>query len=127
MLPAMKHMRGKVITVCGPVDPVALGKVMMHEHLYVNLFNKVDGEIQLAERDLIFKEGIPSIRKCNEYGCHAFCAQQEDKVFRYDNMPPPPWLYMFTETLPSFRRLGLTAQEEETMMVKNPQRILPVQ
>ena len=339
MLPAMKPMMGKVITVCGPVDPVALGKVMMHEHLYVNLFNKVDGGIRQAERDLIFSEGIPSIRKCNEHGCHAFvdaswpsvranaafyveasaaanmhivlctgfyreielnsyfvktperqiwpfvrqalveeltelcvreivegiggstvhagalkvassgpvltpaedkafravaraqrqtgvhitthctqigaettqlrllekegvdlnrvlightaghlmdaacrqtcmdwmrrgasflptnlalganggeywrplvtairtifdaglgdhlclgldcafCAQQEDMVFRYDNMPPPPWRYMFTETLPAFRRLGLTAEEEELIMGQNPQRILPVQ
>ena len=41
-------------------------------------------------------------------------------------MPPPPFLYMFSHVLPAFRRLGLTPQEEQTMMASNPQRILPV-
>jgi phosphotriesterase-related protein len=39
----------------------------------------------------------------------------------------PPWLYMFTHTLPAFRKLGLTAEEEDWIMRRNPQRILPVQ
>ena len=42
-------------------------------------------------------------------------------------IPPPPFLHMFTHTLPAFRKMGLTADEEETIMRKNPQRILPVQ
>ena len=41
-------------------------------------------------------------------------------------MPPPPFLYMFTDTLPAFRELGLTPEEEETIMAGNPQRILPL-
>lgn len=41
-------------------------------------------------------------------------------------MPPPPFLHMFTHTLPAFRRLGLTPGQEETIMAENPQRILPV-
>ena len=41
-------------------------------------------------------------------------------------MPPPPFLYMFTDVLPAFRKLGLNEKEEETIMVKNPQRILPI-
>jgi len=47
--------------------------------------------------------------------------------FVYSIIPPPPYLYMFTHTLPAFRKMGLTAKEEETIMVENPQRILPVQ
>ena len=39
---------------------------------------------------------------------------------------PPPWLHMFTHTLPAFRRMGLTAEEEEAIMLTNPQRIVPV-
>ena len=38
----------------------------------------------------------------------------------------PPFLHMFTHTLPAFRKMGLTEKEEEAIMVKNPQRILPV-
>jgi phosphotriesterase-related protein len=42
-------------------------------------------------------------------------------------LPPPPWLHMFTHTLPAFRALGLLKAEEEMIMERNPQRILPVQ
>ena len=42
-------------------------------------------------------------------------------------MPPPPFAYMFTDVLPAFWELGLTAAEEEQMLATNPQRVLPVQ
>ena len=42
-------------------------------------------------------------------------------------IPPPPFLHMFTHTLPAFRKMGLTAKEERTIMIDNPRRILPVQ
>jgi predicted metal-dependent phosphotriesterase family hydrolase len=42
-------------------------------------------------------------------------------------MPGPPYLHLFTHTLPAFRRLGLTPEEEEQMLARNPQRIIPVQ
>jgi len=42
-------------------------------------------------------------------------------------MPPPPYRYMFTHTLPRFRKLGLEEEAIEQMMVTNPARILPVQ
>jgi len=42
-------------------------------------------------------------------------------------LPPHPWTHMFTNTLPAFRKLGLTEEEERTMLEVNPQRILPVQ
>ena len=41
-------------------------------------------------------------------------------------LPPHPWTHMFTNTLPAFRALGLTPEEEEAMMTANPRRILPV-
>jgi len=50
----------------------------------------------------------------------------ESEAFHYCIIPPPPYLYMFTHTLPAFREMGLTADEEEAMMAANPQRILPV-
>ena len=42
-------------------------------------------------------------------------------------MPPPPFRYMFTHTLPRFRKLGLADAAIEQMMVTNPARVLPVQ
>jgi len=42
-------------------------------------------------------------------------------------LPPHPWTHLFTNTLPAFRKLGLTAEEERIMLEVNPQRILPVQ
>jgi predicted metal-dependent phosphotriesterase family hydrolase len=42
-------------------------------------------------------------------------------------MPPPPYRYMFTHTLPRFRKLGLEESAIEQMLVRNPARILPVQ
>lgn len=41
-------------------------------------------------------------------------------------MPPPPFRYMFTHTLPRLRKLGLEESQIEQMMVANPARILPV-
>lgn len=41
-------------------------------------------------------------------------------------VPPPPFLHMFTHTLPAFRELGLTPEEEKTIMIDNPRRIVPV-
>jgi len=52
----------------------------------------------------------------------------ESNVFGPCNfIPPPPFLHMFTHTLPAFRKMGLTAEEERTIMIDNPRRILPVQ
>lgn len=41
-------------------------------------------------------------------------------------LPPDPWCYMYTDVLPAFRRLGLTHEEEETIMTRNPTSVIPV-
>lgn len=57
---------------------------------------------------------------------HGYCS--EKGVFeRMWFMPPPPFLYMFSDVLPVFRRLGLTSQEEKTILESNAQRLLAVQ
>lgn len=55
----------------------------------------------------------------------AFCSES-DQFGACTFMPGPPYAHMFTHTLPAFRRLGLSAAMEEQIMVKNPQRIVPV-
>ncbi len=57
---------------------------------------------------------------------HGYCAES-GKFERVQFMPQPPWLYMFDHVLPAFRKLGLTADEEDWIMRRNPQRIVPVQ
>jgi len=41
-------------------------------------------------------------------------------------MPPPPYAYMFTHTLPRMREMGLDEKAIEWMLVRNPARLLPV-
>ena len=41
-------------------------------------------------------------------------------------VPPPPFLHMFTHTLPAFRERGLTAEQEQMIMRENPQRMLAI-
>jgi phosphotriesterase-related protein len=56
----------------------------------------------------------------------SFSATHGPGPLKYRNTPPPPYLHMFTHTLPAFRKMGLTEDEEEAIMVKNPQKVLPV-
>jgi phosphotriesterase-related protein len=70
----------------------------------------------------VFDAGLGE-RLCLGLDC-AFTS--ESGPFKYSIIPPPPFLYMFTETLPALREMGLTEAEEEAMMRRNPQRILPV-
>lgn len=55
----------------------------------------------------------------------AFCSES-GPFGPCDYVPGPPYLHLFTHTLPAFRRMGLTAEEEEAIMRTNPQRIFPV-
>jgi predicted metal-dependent phosphotriesterase family hydrolase len=41
-------------------------------------------------------------------------------------IPRPPFLYLFTDVLPAFRFLGLTAGEEAMIMEANPRKVLSV-
>jgi len=40
-------------------------------------------------------------------------------------MPPPPFVYLFTHTIPRFREAGVTDEMLDIMLIENPQRILP--
>lgn len=75
----MNEIKGKVLTVKGPVEPSVLGRVMMHEHLHSDLFDYEKNELVSKEkpiseerRQLLLNEAIPFLKKCNDYGCYAF-------------------------------------------------------
>ena len=79
--------KGKVITAGGLVEPLALGRVMMHEHLHCDVYDWEKRELINEEkpitqerRMLLMKEAIPFLRKCNDYGC-----------FAYVDTTPAPW------------------------------------
>lgn len=57
----------------------------------------------------------------------SFAATHGPGPFKFRNTPPPPYLHMFTHTLPVFRKLSLSKDEEEMIMEKNPHRILAIQ
>jgi predicted metal-dependent phosphotriesterase family hydrolase len=70
---------GKVITARGPVEPSALGRVMMHEHLHADCYDWESGHlitqerpISPARRELLAREAIPYLRQCREHGCGAY-------------------------------------------------------
>lgn len=75
----MSSARGKVVTARGPVEPSALGNVMMHEHLHCDIYDWGKQELISQEkpiakerRELLMKEAVPFLRKCNEHGCFGF-------------------------------------------------------
>ena len=70
---------GKVITAGGPVEPAALGRVLMHEHLHFDPYDWVRGETIVAERPItegrrayLMEEAGPFLRRCTEHGCRGF-------------------------------------------------------
>jgi phosphotriesterase-related protein len=78
---------GKVITAGGPVEPDALGRVLMHEHLHFDPYDWLKGEAIVAERPItegrrayLMEEAAPFLRRCAEHGCRGFL-----------EATPPPW------------------------------------
>jgi len=82
----LKAARGKVLTVCGLVEPSELGKVPMHEHLNADLYDWTNGRVVPEEKPdsertrYLLDNAVPLLRKCTEYGCHAYC-----------DVTMPPW------------------------------------
>ncbi len=84
---AMKHLQGRVLTVRGPVEPGALGRVLMHEHLHSDI---CDWEQKLLiteeappspeRRAYLLREAVPLLRQCHDFGCHGYC-----------DVTMPPW------------------------------------
>ncbi len=72
-------LKGKVITVCGPVAPEKLGAVMMHEHLHVDFYDwdkqqRIPEEKPCSEerRRYLLDDAVPLLKACREYGLGAF-------------------------------------------------------
>ena len=84
---AMEKDRGHVITARGPVEPAALGKVMMHEHLHSDCVDWEKGEPIGEEhppteerRRYLLENAIPHLENCRQYGMGA-----------YVDVTMPPW------------------------------------
>ena len=83
----LDKFRGKVITARGPIEPSALGRVPMHEHLHCDAFDYDRMELITEERPLaperrklLMEDAVPFLKQYNEYGCHAFL-----------DVTMPPW------------------------------------
>ena len=70
---------GKVITSRGPVEPEALGRVLMHEHLHCDMYDWLREEliaeekpITPARRAYLMEEAVPFLKKCTEHACFGF-------------------------------------------------------
>ena len=88
MMTEMVRLRGKALTVCGPVEPAALGKVMMHEHLHSDIYDWGKDELITAERPLLperrkylMDNAVPLLKEAREkHGLGAYC-----------DVTMPPW------------------------------------
>jgi len=79
MLKEMQELKGKVVTARGPVEPSALGRTMMHEHLHSDLYDWEEDHVvweekpNEARREYLLSDAVPHLKTCKEHGCHAFC------------------------------------------------------
>ena len=64
---------GKVMTVRGPINPDALGAVLMHKHLYSDTRTWVEKPITSERMELLMGYAVPNLKRLNEYGCHSYC------------------------------------------------------
>lgn len=83
----MRKNEGQVITVCGPVEPAALGAVMMHEHLHSDIYEwetdrliEEEKPVTAERRKYLLDNAAPLLRRCHDYGMHA-----------YVDTTMPPW------------------------------------
>lgn len=67
----MKYLAGKVLTVTGPKEPSAIGRVMMHEHLHADMYDGATDRMvweerptSPARRELLLREAVPLLADC---------------------------------------------------------------
>ncbi len=66
-----KPTKGMVITARGPVQPEALGGVLMHEHLYCSCRDWQEGPTPPDRVKLLMDYAVPNLKRLHEHGCHA--------------------------------------------------------
>jgi phosphotriesterase-related protein len=64
------HEKGKVITVCGPVEPEKLGAVMMHEHIHSDWSQKCEVPFDTAKWHMLETYAVPNLKELKTYGCN---------------------------------------------------------
>lgn len=92
MISAMKPLVGKVLTVTGPVEPAALGKVMMHEHLHADMFDwekdcliREERPMTQERREMLIREAVPHMKACVEQ--YGGCAWVETSIHPWRAWP----------------------------------------
>ena len=80
MISKMRALKGKVLTVRGPVAPKALGAVMMHEHLHSDCYDWAKKKVVTQERPttperrkFILDNAVPLLKQCHNFGMHSYC------------------------------------------------------
>jgi len=58
------------MTVLGPIAPEALGAVLMHEHLYADLSNPVEGPTPPERVELLRAYCAPYLKRLRDFGCY---------------------------------------------------------
>lgn len=70
MLELYKNLAGKVMTVCGSIEPEEMGSVMMHEHIHGNCFTDDEEPTPPEQVVLLEKWSKPHLKRLHNFGCH---------------------------------------------------------
>ncbi|NLE46117.1 MAG: hypothetical protein GX620_15465 [Chloroflexi bacterium] len=87
---------GKAITVRGPVEPEALGAVMMHEHLHSDWAQTSEIPFDMAKWPVVEKCVVPALKRLKDHGC--FC------ILDMTRSPEraAPWVYQRISEMADF-------------------------
>ena len=98
---------GKVMTARGPVEPEALGAVMMHEHLHSDWSQKAEVPFDMAKWPVLEKYALPAMKDLKSFGCNAWV----------DMSRPPeraePWVYEKISEMADFHLILCTGYYRE--------------
>ncbi|MEO5820933.1 MAG: phosphotriesterase [Vicinamibacteraceae bacterium] len=66
--PSQAQARRTIETVAGPIDPAALGLVLMHEHVLVDFIGAAEVSPSRYDADAVFTRVLPFVRQVKELG-----------------------------------------------------------
>src|SRR5512136_2394975 len=83
----VEPVKGRVMTVMGPVAPEQLGAVLMHEHVHLDVAVEREGPTPPERVELLQRYCVPHLKQLPAYGCRT--------VVESTPMPmrAEPWVY----------------------------------
>ncbi len=71
-LSAQEQLKGRVVTVTGPVTPEKLGVTLPHEHAMVDFIGADQVSPERYDRDQVYEVVLPHLKRLKQAGCQTF-------------------------------------------------------